>query len=80
MLLEMGQHEDGILGSLPEETRSALLQDRRNMASLFPASGEDDPTGIDSRLALWVAQGTDIPADHGLVGFLLSLLFRRRAA
>ncbi len=54
-LLEMGQHEDGFWDLFLKEhdRRYCKIYD----GILFPASGEDDPTGIDSRLRSWWLKG-----------------------
>jgi type I restriction-modification system DNA methylase subunit len=54
-LLEMGQHEDGFWPLFMEEhdKRYCKVYD----GILFPASGEDDPTGVDSHLRSWWLKG-----------------------
>jgi hypothetical protein len=54
-LLEMGQDEDGFWPLFLEEhdKRYCRVYD----GILFPASGEDDPTGIDSHLRSWWLKG-----------------------
>ncbi|TRZ92734.1 hypothetical protein D4R89_00740 [bacterium] len=54
-LLEMGQNEDGFWPLFLEEhnKRYGRIYD----GILFPASGEDDPTGIDTRLRSWWLKG-----------------------
>jgi hypothetical protein len=54
-LLEMGQHEDGFWDLFLKEhdRRYCKIYD----GILFPASGEDDPTGIDLRLRSWWLKG-----------------------
>lgn len=54
-LLEMGQNEDGFwdLFLREHDRRYCRVYD----GILFPASGEDDPTGIDSRLRSWWLKG-----------------------
>jgi type I restriction-modification system DNA methylase subunit len=54
-LLEMGQHEDGFWPLFMEEhdKRYSKVYD----GILFPASGEDDPTGVDAHLRSWWLKG-----------------------
>jgi len=54
-LLEMGQHEDGFWPLFLEEheKRYSRIYD----GILFPASGEDDPTGVDRHLRSWWLKG-----------------------
>jgi type I restriction-modification system DNA methylase subunit len=54
-LLEMGQHEDGFWPLFMEEhdKRYCKVYD----GILFPACGEDDPTGVDSHLRSWWLKG-----------------------
>lgn len=54
-LLEMGQHEDGFWPLFMEEhdKRYCKVYD----GILFPASGEDDPTGVDTHLRSWWLKG-----------------------
>jgi hypothetical protein len=54
-LLEMGQNEDGFWPLFMEEhdKRYCKMYD----GILFPASGEDDPTGVDTHLRSWWLKG-----------------------
>lgn len=54
-LLEMGQNEDGFWPLFMEEhdKRYCKVYD----GILFPASGEDDPTGVDTHLRSWWLRG-----------------------